>query len=233
MSKGNSPVQIPFQNFKRVSGTANDGVYEGMAYFRQGTQTGKFYLDDVDFSDMSNNVTRLFSADLAKKKLLINVKQTGAGDGEKPVIQNIQLSTASVTTGSEKQEITIDFRVVDNRGMFLPVTVPANKDLFAYPSSRIGGAFVSADGKRQINFAITYLDADCSKVSGETQLGCRLSGDATNGVYRTKIVVPQNSARGAYTLDYIGASDEAANELKHDTVEAIAGAGIATSFTVQ
>ena len=233
VSKGNSPIQIPLQNFNRVSGTANDGVYEGLAYFRQGTQAGKFYLDDVDFSDMSNNNTRLFSADLAKKKLLVNVKQTGAGDGEKPVIQNIQLSTASVTTGSEKQEITVDFRVVDNRGMFLPVSAPANKDLFVPPSSRINGAFISADGKRMISFAISYLDADCAKVSGESQLGCRLSGDATNGVYRTKIVVPQNSARGAYTLQYIWVSDDAANLLKHDTVEAIAAAGIATSFTVQ
>ena len=229
MSKGNSPVQIPFQNFKRVSGTANDGVYEGIAYFRQGTQPGKFYLDDVDFSDMSNNNTRLFSADLAKKKLLVNVKQTGAGDGEKPVIQNIQLSTASVTTGSEKQEITVDFRVVDNRGVFLPPS--ANKEIM--PSSRINGSFISADGKRMISFAISSLDADCTKVSGESQVGCRLSGDATNGVYRTKIVVPQNSARGAYTLQYIWASDDAANLIKHDTVEAVAGAGIATSFTVQ
>jgi hypothetical protein len=229
VSKGNSPIQIPFQSFNRISGTANDGVYEGLAYFRQGTQAGKFYLDDVDFSDMSNNNTRLFSADLAKKKLLVNVKQTGAGDGEKPVIQNIQLSTASVTTGSEKQEITVDFRVIDNRGMFFPVS--ANKEIM--PSSRINGAFTSDDGKRMISFAITYLDADCVKVSGESQVGCRLSGDVTNGVYRTKIVVPQNSARGAYKLQYIWVSDDAANLLKHDTVEAVAGAGIATSFTVQ
>lgn len=229
VSKGNSPIQIPLQNFKRVSGTANDGVYEGLAYFRQGTQAGKFYLDGVDFSDMSNNNTRLFSADLAKKKLLVNMKQTGEGDGEKPVIQNIQLSTTSVVTGSEKQEITVDFRVVDNRGVFLLPS--ANKEIM--PSSRISGAFISDDGKRMISFAIGSLDTDCAKVSGESQIGCRLSGDATNGVYRTKIIVPQNSARGAYNLQYIWVSDEAANLLKHETVEAVAGAGIATSFTVQ
>jgi hypothetical protein len=229
VSKGDSPIQIPIQSFTRISGTANNGVYEGLAYFRQGTQAGKFYLDDVDFSDMSNNITRLFSADLAEKKLLINVKQTGAGDGEKPVIQNVQLSTTSVVTGSEKQEITVDFRVVDNRGVFLPPS--ANKEIM--PSSRISGAFISDDGKRMISFAIGSLDTDCTKVSGESQVGCRLSGDATNGVYRTKIVVPQNSARGAYTLQYIWVSDEAANLLKHETVEAVAGAGIATSFTVQ
>jgi hypothetical protein len=34
-------------------------------------------------------------------------------------------------------------------------------------------------------------------------------------------------------LQYIWASDDAANLLKHDTGEAIAAAGIATSFTVQ
>lgn len=229
VSKGNSPIQIPIRGFTRISGTANNGVYEGLANFRQGTQAGKFYLDDVDFSDMSNNVTRLFSADLAKNKLLINVKQTGAGDGEKPVIQNVQLSTTSVVTGSEKQEITVDFRVVDNRGVFLPPS--ANKEI--RPSSRIIGSFISDDGKRMISFAISSLDTDCAKVNGESQVGCRLSGDATSGVYRTKIVVPQNSARGAYNLQYIWASDEAANLLKHDTIEAIAGAGIATSFTVQ
>lgn len=229
VSKGNSPIQIPLRNFNRVSGTANDGIYEGLAYFRQGTQAGKFYLDDVDFSDMSKNNTRLFSADLAKKKLLVNVEQTGAGDGEKPVIQNIQLSTASVTTGSEKQEITVDFRVLDNRGVFL--TPSANKEI--PPTSRIVGDFISDDGKRQIRFVITYLDTDCAKVNGESQIGCRLSGEVTNGVYRTKIIVPQNSARGTYNLQQIWVYDEAANVLKHETVEAVAGAGIATSFTVQ
>jgi hypothetical protein len=44
---------------------------------------------------------------------------------------------------------------------------------------------------------------------------------------------PHNPARGAYNLQYIWVSDEAANVLKHETVEAVAGAGIATSFTVQ
>ncbi len=230
-SRGASPVQIPIESFTRISGTANDGIYEGNINIRQGTQSGKFYLDYLDFTDVAKNNTTMFANEFKKRKLVISFRQSGPGDGQMPRVQNIKLSSPEIDAASESQSITVDVRVTDNRGLFLPSSAEAGSTDIR--ESEIRGSFTSADRKRSIQFSITILQQDCSTVSAVNQTGCRVSGDVTDGVYRTVIVIPKNSGKGRYSLFSAVAVDDAKNNLAIEGAANIAKAGIATSFVVK
>lgn len=230
-SRGASPVQIPIKSFTRTSGSANDGIYEGTINVRQGTQSGKFYLDYLDFEDASKNNTTLDAEDFKKRKLVVSLRQSGVGDGKKPKIQSIRLSSPEVDAASDSQRITVDIRVADNRGLFMPSS--AEVGATDIRESTIGGTFTSADGKRDIRFFITSLQEDCSTVLAVNQTACRVSGDVTDGVYRTVIVIPKNSGKGRYSLTSAGALDDAQNDLRIEGAAKLATAGITASFVVR
>jgi hypothetical protein len=141
------------------------------------------------------------------------------------------LSSPKVDAASDSQRITVDVRVTDNRGLYLPSSAEVGRDYIR--ESTIGGTFRSADGKRDIGFFITFLQTDCSTVLAVNQTGCRVSGDVTDGVYRTVIVVPKNSGKGKYSLTSAGAVDDAQNDLRIEGVAKIAKAGITASFVVR
>jgi sugar lactone lactonase YvrE len=168
-------------NFKLVSGTVGNGIYEGELviprYAESGNHTvGSIWIDDykTDDSKSIDLNPNFFPAELRK-----TITVTGTQDVTAPVLQSIAFSQTSPDTRNGTVLVTANLTITDDLSGLQEVDY-----------SHAGAlALRSPSGKEFLWSEFTWGD--------------RISGSSTNGTYQVQFELPQYSEEGAWTIDYI------------------------------
>jgi hypothetical protein len=170
-----------FGSYNRISGTAQDGIYETTLtiprYAAEGTYSLSAYL-----SDAAGNSKSLSTSDLAYLGGATAIQVTSPGDTISPTLREFTLgaSTVDASMGSVTQRITA--RITD-----------------ALSGLSYAGATFSS-----------YVDGVYRAFYANFGSYNLISGNAQDGIYETTVTIPQYAAQGTYTLSaYL--SDAAGN----------------------
>jgi hypothetical protein len=184
---------------------------------------GTYQLSRVILEDFAGNTTDMLLDVLKSKKLAINFKQVGAGDSTAPTIQSITMLTSKINTGANAQIVTLKIRVKDDS---------AGVDSFNITFGRLRTGQLQPDWSNiqstwepshfwdsHTNSNVIVQEGSCNheKTHATTPtmaspgLGCRISGNAKDGIYEVKFWVPAHAAAGQYRIFGIQATDKANN----------------------
>jgi hypothetical protein len=169
-------------DFKLVSGTVANGVYEGELivprYAKNGNYTiSSIYINENNQSGINKSYSRW--VDSIPTELRKTITVTGTQDVTAPVLQSILVSPTSADTRNGTILVTANLTITDDLS-----------GLQEAEYSR-GGALAlrSPSGKEFLWSEFTSDD--------------RISGNSTNGTYQVQFELPQYSEEGAWTIDYI------------------------------
>lgn len=199
----------------RISGTANDGVYEQTYVVPKHFPKSTIYLIDFQATDLAGNTTRWggddIGAQLKKKGLRVSFKQVGAGDETPPAISGFSISPSSVDVSSSAAWLEVTYRMIDATSLYL-----GNNALYPnYDFSEFSGCLT--DAGRNVNFCFgsrqDLLDSCPADLSQLEYKVCRVSGTAEDGVYKTSLLIPRNARKGKLSLSYLLAVDSLGNEV--------------------
>jgi hypothetical protein len=170
-----------FSDYNRISGTAQDGIYDTTMtipqYAAQGTYTLSAYV-----SDAAGNSSSLSTSDLSQLGASTSLQVTSVGDTSSPLLRDLKLGSATIdaSQGSVTEHVTA--RITD--------------DLSGL--SYAGATFSAYQDGVYRSFYASFSDYN------------RISGTARDGIYDTTMTIPQYAAQGTYTLSaYV--SDAAGN----------------------
>ena len=147
-----------FNSDTRISGTAQDGVYQFTLvipqYAEHGTLHGSLFLNDSQ-----NNYHEWTSDQLAALGLPSSIEQTGPGDSEAPQLRSFSLSTNAVDTTTDAHTVYADLHITDDLAGLQVVTVTltnphTNKRITAQAQAedRIGGSVTDGDYRLALDF---------------------------------------------------------------------------------
>jgi len=173
---------ISASNFKLVSGTSANGIFEGEIiiprYFKNGNYTvSSLSIDDYNTTEDSADYNRYGDSIPAEIRKTITV--TGTQDVTSPVLQSIAFLPTSADTRNGTVSVTANLTITDDLS-----------GLQEAEYSRAGAlALRSPSGKEFLYSQFTWVD--------------RISGTSTNGTYQVQFELPKYSEEGAWTIDYI------------------------------
>ena len=177
-----------FYDFKLVSGTTANGIYESEILIPKGMQAGKYFMSSISVQEnkVSGPPKNVYFRDEGiPSHLQKTINITGTSDVTAPNLEDITISTDTLDTQNGKISFTADLYISDEElGLY--------EDRWG---SNAGGAvgFTSPSGKE-------YAWA-------EIFAGNRISGTPNNGTYQVQFNLPQYSEEGTWTLDYIELRD--------------------------
>jgi len=191
-----------------ISGNHFDGVYELRTLIPKYTVPGTYVLTNVGLSDFSGNGSNYDDGQLRKKKLAVNFKQVGAGDGKGPTLSSISLLTKSVNTAYSSRVVAIRVAVKD--GLSGVNAIGLNFQRI------IKGVSLNDNDSPYLSFStIEQFLAPCENGGAEAPTfgptACRVSGNSKSQVIEMKILLPRYSPSGTYRLVSVGLSDIAGN----------------------
>jgi hypothetical protein len=171
-------------DFKLVSGTIANGIFEGTFQVPRYTKNGNYTLSSIyisesnyDGSNDQKNFNRWGDSIPAEFRKTLTV--IGTQDLTAPVLQSIAVAPTSADTRNGTVSVTANLTITDDLS-----------GLQEQQWSRAGAlALRSPSGKEFIYSQFTWVD--------------RISGTSTNGTYQVQFELPQYSEEGAWTIDYI------------------------------
>jgi len=175
------------KDFKLVSGTAGNGVYEGELliprYTKNGTYTaGSIWIGD---SKTANSKSINLNPNFFPVALRKTITVTGTHDNTPPVLQGLTIEPSNVDTRNGAAVVLANLTISD--------------DLSGLDLGMLGCEMVliSPSGKEFLWRKIRAQDL--------------ISSNGTNGTYQVKFELPKNSEEGVWTIDYIELFDNQHN----------------------
>ena len=207
----------------RVSGTTNSQVLEMKIRLPAYSPVDTHQLSRVILEDFAGNTTDMLADVLKSKKLAINFKQVGPGDSTAPTIQSISMLTPSINTGAVAQIVTLKIRVKDNSSGVKSFNITFGRWRIGQLQpdwSNIQSTWEpSHSWDLNTNSAVIVEEGSCNQekthatepTMASPGLGCRISGNAKDGIYEVKFWVPAHAASGQYRIFGIQTTDRANN----------------------
>jgi 5-hydroxyisourate hydrolase-like protein (transthyretin family) len=190
----------------RVSGDANDGVYQLNFTVHRYTESGTWSLTEVSFQDGAGNSANYTTAQLSDGGLAASFQQTGTvSDSQPPQLVDASAMPAQVDVSSSAQTVTLTMHITD--------------DLSGFADDLLTSVVFESPTQHQS--ALSNLSATN-----------RTSGTALDGTYQVAFQVPQFAETGVWTLSQLSFEDEVGNHTAFDA-NALATAGHTVTFTVQ
>jgi IPT/TIG domain len=100
--------------FSKVSGTANEGVWEAVVPFKQYVAPGTWRVTTLNMTDKEGSTLRLSSAQLTGKGFPSSVSVTSVEDNEPPVLASLSISPIKVNTTASSQTVAVTAHITDN-----------------------------------------------------------------------------------------------------------------------
>ncbi|MCX6973029.1 MAG: MBG domain-containing protein [Verrucomicrobia bacterium] len=171
-------------DFKLVSGTIANGIYEGTLQVPRYTKNGNYTLSSIYISESNyngSNDQKIFNrgGDSIATEFPITITVTGLQDVTAPLLQSIAVSPTSADTRNGTVLVTANLTITDDLSGL-------QEEDWSQASAL---ALRSPSGKEFLWSVFT--------------LGDRISGNSTNGTYQVQFELPQYSEEGAWTIDYI------------------------------
>lgn len=192
----------------RISGTDLDGIYEFKTVVPKYTVPGTYVFSNASLTDSAGNSSGLYYEKIKAKKIAINFKQIGGGDGKAPTLSSVSLLTKSVNTASSPQVVAVRAAVKDGFSgvnsvnlQFMRIT----KGQSAWQNINFswwGDSF-------NANVCVDGHAPDPTGVNSPT--GCRVSGNPKSQVLEMKILLPRYTSPGTYQLQNVYIVDKAGN----------------------
>jgi hypothetical protein len=199
-------ITAMFESPSRVSGDAQDGVYEDTITLPYGAAQGTWTATSFLLVDQVGNSRTLWTADMTGAGIDTDFVQTGVGDAAAPQLVSMSISPTRVDTAGSSQEITVEVRVTDD------LTGPAGPGYTSSPS--------------QVRFTHGPTGQNVTAMFESTS---RISGDARDGIYRASMTLPMAAANGTWTATSFLLVDQVGNSRNLGTSD-MATAGFPTTF---
>ena len=182
-----------FGPFSRISGDAQDGVYEAFPVFRQFSEAGTWRVTHVFMRDLVGNSISLNEADLIALGFPTELEVVSVQDITAPELVEFSFSPTSIDIRGGDQGVTVTLRITD--------------DLSGLNSSG-GMTFRSPSGGQS--------------ASGGFGPFSRISGDAQDGVYEAFPVFRQFSEAGTWRVTHVFMRDLVGNSISLNEADLIA-----------
>lgn len=200
----------------RIAGDENDGIYEFRAVVTKYTMPGTYVLTNINLSDAAGNSTNLWGDQIKAKKLAVNFKQIGGGDGAPPVLKSVSILTKTVNTSAESQIISLRVAVADGFSGVRSV----NLNFSRLTKSNTGWQNVNFgfwdssnnNGANSVDCVNGHAQDPANNNSMVAMSSCRVSGNSKNQVIEMKLRLPAYSPAGTYQLNNVNLSDFAGND---------------------
>lgn len=198
----------------RVSGSAQDGVYELKLLLPRWTRKGTFVLTGISLRDSAGNQRDIGAARIAERDLDVRFAQIGTGDPYAPRIRDIRVVTPTLDTSGAARVLVVRAHLTDNLSGVAEATL-----LWARYSYDSTGRRIGFRDPRLVGFVLESDPKTCpgttptveELLSADRVASCRESGTRTDGWYRLWTVVPRWTGQGTYHLVDAGVDDRAGN----------------------
>jgi hypothetical protein len=205
-------LYVSFSAANRISGTAQDGVYESTITVPRYAAGGTWSITGSGLSDGAGNYRYTSTAaESAAAGLTASFSQTGAGDTAAPTVTAITLTPSSIDTSTAARTVTVRVRATDDLSGITSSTGPV---------PTFGGS---------IHLNVVGPPGQQSK-SVFFSSHHRVSGTATDGLYETTLSMPRYSAAGTWRVSNVSAQDSAGNSKITQGAD-LTAAGLDVSFT--
>lgn len=176
-----------FNSEKRISGNEQDGIYQEVLTIPRGVAQGTWVAETFLLVDQVGNTRTISTPQMTEAGFDATFEQTGRGDSEAPELLSMTLSTRSVDTSSTSQTVDVTVRITDN---FIGIESTENTSglsqvRFSHSSGQIVDAIFTSDE--------------------------RISGSATDGVYRYTMSLPFGAAQGTWIAENFSVYDQVGN----------------------
>ena len=172
----------------RISGTANDGIYQATAIIPQSSQAGIWKQSRTYVQDQAQNAgTRLANTYVAGLPPDLMVASANP-DTFSPRVVSVNFTPTSIDVTNSPQSLIVTAHIIDNISGFTSGSV-----YFTPPS----GPFTPPSG---IGEAVAFINSTN-----------RISGTANDGIYQATVTVPQSSQAGIWEQSRTDVRDQAQN----------------------
>ena len=189
--QGGQGLSAYLSSTARISGTAQDGIYELKMTVPTSAQPGTWKLSSVSLSDQWNSVSysafsypgsRPYPSGTPTDLTVANAN----ADTTAPVLVSLDFTPKSVDVTNGDQTVTLRAHITDSSGFSSGATS------FIHSAGGTGiPAFFSATG--------------------------RVEGTAQDGVYETALTIPASARTGTWNLQFLNMSDVAGNSVFYGT----------------
>ena len=171
----------------RISGNANDGVYEFHNVVKRFTPKMTYRVTGFVANDSAGNATQLNFAELKQLRLSPTLRQIGAGDQSAPALDELEIVNASINTRNSGAVVTSIVSVHDSGSGFF------NGALTFYSES-LRTSIVGVIGFTQSCSETTATDAMEMKMS----TSCLAASSGNSRTYKTFTYFPKGTPKGTY-----------------------------------
>jgi hypothetical protein len=194
---GNQSVYVGFGDSRRISGTANDGVYQSTMTIPAFSEAGSWEVQSIYLSDRVGNSTNYWRDEVLAfmaardfpSQFAVN---SSASDTSPPELVSFDFTPKTVNVSSSPQTITVTARITDD--------LSGLNSLSAY--------FYSPSGNQYVY--VRFSDSQ------------RISGTANDGVYQGTMTIPVFSEAGSWEVQDIYLSDRVGNSIDYWRDEVLA-----------
>jgi uncharacterized repeat protein (TIGR01451 family) len=186
-----------------ISGDELDGIYESKLTLPQHSEQGIWKLDYIYLRDNVGNRRQLSKDDAAASGFPTEFVVVSVGDAEPPNILSFDFDPKSIDTSTSSREVTVTARLTDD----------------------LSGVDLSTQARFRSPSGNQFADV------GFWPPGGLISGDELDGIYESKLTLPQHSEQGIWKLDYIYLRDNVGNRRQLSKDDA-AASGFPTEFVV-
>lgn len=194
----------------RTAGTDLDGIYEFKTMVPKFTMPGTYVLSNVWMMDSAGNNSMLQTDQIKKKKLAINFKQVGGGDGKAPTLSSISLLTKTVDTSASSRVVTLRVAVKDGTSGVQSVNLSFMR-LTSGQAAWQNINFSWWDNPSHNNGNGNCVNGRAAEPTGNMSTACRVSGNSKAQVIEMKMLLPRYTSTGTYQLQNVWMRDYAGN----------------------
>lgn len=195
-----STMGFGFHAGLRSSGDDRDGLYATTLVVPAGCPSGRWVLSVFTAYDQVGNRRTWGHPELVAAGMAVEFTVTGTDDVLPPEIVSVSVTPRVVDTSEGPQTLLVTVRIRDTG---------AGMDSAPNAVFRAGTSlgFVSATRRQRVATSFEAL--------------VRASGDARDGVYTNRVVLPRFSEAGRWWLEGVSAMDAAGNQVRMDSFAAL------------
>ncbi len=184
-----------------ISGNELDGIYEGELNLPKHSEQGTWEIEYFLLVDNVGNTRWLDKDDIAGLGFPTTFVIESEGDTSSPNILSFDFDPKSIDTSTSSREVTVTARLTDD----------------------LSGVDLSTQARFRSPSGNQFADV------GFWPPGGLISGDELDGIYESKLTLPQHSEQGTWKLDYIYLRDNVGNR-RQLSQEDVAVLGFPTTF---
>jgi len=181
---GRQQHHIPNGAIRMISGTRNDGIWEGSVTMPRYSESG-FWTAFVELYDSARNRAYLPPASIAALGLTNGIQVTSSlPDLDPPTLTRLSLNPSVIDTSLTSQTISVTFGIRDNRS-----GVDLARQIFC-PCEILGVDLKSPSGNQRV-------------FTGFSEPFTQVSGTPLEGVWTTTLTFPRYAEAGTWSVDVL------------------------------